>query len=115
MASGRPRSPGFGKSHNTFCVLGRVISRDTPDGPLALGLPESYFDSIENLDVSVKATDTPPKLAKYVDEEPVYASWSSRSSAGGAVFFAGSLVKIYSRRIQTICLFSAETEVHALG
>ena len=44
----------------------------------------------------------------------VDASWSTRSTAGGLVYCFGSLVKVFSRRIQTICLSSCEAECHAL-
>ena len=33
---------------------------------------------------------------------------------GGLTFFAGSMIKSFSRRVQTICLSSAEAELHAI-
>ena len=45
----------------------------------------------------------------------VDASWSTRSSSGGFIFFAGSMIKSFSRRIATTCLSSAEAECHALN
>ena len=45
----------------------------------------------------------------------VDASWSVRSSSGGLVFFAGTMIKSFSRRIATTCLSSAEAECHALN
>ena len=44
----------------------------------------------------------------------VDANWSTRSTAGGLIYFGGSLVKVLSRRIQTVCLSSCEAECHAL-
>ena len=44
----------------------------------------------------------------------VDASWSTRSSSGGLVYYGGSMVKSFSRRIATTCMSSAEAECHAL-
>ena len=178
--------------------LGRVIEREVSGGPLLIGLPPSYYDSIveaAELDV-VKPLASPPKLVKYLEggdseltevekkrfrstlgrlawfaltapplafqvsfvscyqSNPtkngwealkdvlryaknfkgcsqyigqsdwgqsveqvsvvVDASWSTRSVMGGLCFVGGTMVKCFSRRIQTVCLSSCEAELHAL-
>ena len=45
----------------------------------------------------------------------VDASWSVRSVMGGIILCCGAAVKVWSRRIQTACLSSAEAELHAIA
>ena len=48
--------------------LGRQIIRFRNQGPLTLGLPETYFDSVEaTLEMNLKPVQSPPKLERFAD------------------------------------------------
>ena len=45
----------------------------------------------------------------------VDASWGLRSTMGGVIMYNQTFHKVWSRRISTVCLSSAESEVHAIA
>ena len=56
------------QEHGSLEYLGRQIIRFEDNGPLTLGLPETYFDSVEaTLEMNLKPVQSPPKLERFAD------------------------------------------------
>ena len=118
--------------------LGRELRRSTPGGHLTMSMHPSYIDAIESLlgQHSLKTLEGIPKLAKYVveagkDEELESAeatlfrsalgklAWLALSLPMGAYHISflstfQSMLKIFSRRIPSVCLSSAESELFGI-
>lgn len=64
----------------------------------------------------VTERDKQAHIATFLKEIRVIvdAGWSTRSTMGGIILAAGGMLKVWSRRCETVCMSSAEAELHAI-